>query len=180
MAPTAMIKSTELSFLLLLLAVFLFSQSEGAELKETNMTIYFQDRFAGPNTTTVPITGIPGHLWTFGSFGTVFGIDSPITQGLEGSSEQIARGQGVHVTSALDGSATYVSISIVFMNEEFSSSTLEIQGANYLYVNVRELAVVGGTGQFRYARGFATFETAFLDMKAAYAVIRCNITVEHY
>ncbi|CAK9157989.1 unnamed protein product [Ilex paraguariensis] len=167
--------------ILFLLAMFIGSQSSQADqIKETSMTIYFQDRFAGPNATTVPITGIPGQLWTFGSFGTVFCIDSPITQGLEGSSEQIARGQGVHVTSALDGSATYVSISIVFMNKEFNGSTLEIQGANYLYVNVRELAVVGGTGQFRYARGFATFETAFLDMKAAYAVLRCNITVEHY
>ncbi|CAK9157987.1 unnamed protein product [Ilex paraguariensis] len=166
--------------ILLLLAMFLWSQSEGALLRKTNLTIYFQDRFAGPNATTVPITGIPGHLWTYGSFGTVFCIDSPITEGLEGSSEQLARGHGVHVTSALDGSITYVSISIVFITKESNGSTIQIQGATNQYVKVRELAVVGGTGQFRYARGFATFETAYLDMESAYAVIQCNITMFHF
>ncbi|CAK9157984.1 unnamed protein product [Ilex paraguariensis] len=162
---------TKLS-LLLLLAMFICSQSETAQLKETNMILHFQDWSAGANATVVPVTGIPGHLWSFADFGTIFCTDDPITEGLEGSSAQIARAQGIYVTSALDGSNTHVLISIVFTNKEYNGSTLEIQGSSRQFEKVREVAVVAGTGKFRYARGFATFETVYLDMTIAYAVIR--------
>ncbi|KAA8524702.1 hypothetical protein F0562_011125 [Nyssa sinensis] len=149
-------------------------------LKETKMTLYFQDYSAGPNATVVPVTGIPGKLWSFFGFGTIFVTDDTITEGLDKNSAQIARAQGIYVTSALDGSNTHVLISIVFTNEEYSGSTLEIQGTSRQYDSVREVAVVAGTGKFRYARGHVTFETVYLDMAIAYSVIRCNVTVLHY
>lgn len=84
------------------------------------------------------------------------------------------------MTSALDGSNTHVLISIVFTNSKYNGSTLEVQGASRQIDNVREVAVVAGTGKFRYARGYATFETVYLDMSLAYSVIQCNVTVKHY
>ncbi|CAK9157986.1 unnamed protein product [Ilex paraguariensis] len=53
--------------------------------QETSMAIYFEDRFEGPNATAMPVTGIPGHLWTYASFGTLSCTDVPITEGLSGS-----------------------------------------------------------------------------------------------
>ncbi|KAK3020422.1 hypothetical protein RJ639_047728 [Escallonia herrerae] len=144
------------------------------------MTLYFQDWSGGPNATVVPITGLPGHLWSFHSFGTVFCTDDPITEGLDGKSAKIARAQGMYVTSALDGSNTHVVISVVFTNKEYNGSTLEIQGASRQFDKVREVSVVAGTGKFRYARGYVTFETVYLDMSIAYSVIQCNVTVKHY
>lgn len=144
------------------------------------MTLYFQDWSAGPNATVIPITGLPGRLWSFFSFGTIFCTDDPITEGLDKASPEIARAQGIYVTSALDGSNTHVLISIVFTDSTFNGSTLEVQGASRQIDNVREVSVVAGTGKFRYARGYATFETVYLDMSLAYSVIQCNVTVKHY
>ncbi|XP_059664483.1 dirigent protein 2-like [Cornus florida] len=167
-------------FLLLLLTILICSHSHGVHLKETTMTLHFQDYSAGANATVLPVTGIPGRVWSFFGFGTIFCTDDPITEGLDKSSAQIGRAQGMYVTSAMDGSNTHVLISIVFTNEEFGGSTLEIQGTSRQHDAVREVAVVAGTGKFRYARGYATFETVYYDMEISYAIIRCNVTVMHY
>ncbi|KAA8524703.1 hypothetical protein F0562_011126 [Nyssa sinensis] len=172
MAPKSASRPT-ISFLLLsVLAMFICPMSEGMHLAETKMTLYFQDWSAGHNATVVPVTGIPGKQWSFFSFGTVFATDDLITEGLDESSAEIGRAQGIYVTSALDGSSTHVLISIVFTNEEYGGSTLEIQGTSRQFEKVREVSVVAGTGKFRYARGYVTFETVYLDKAIAYSVIR--------
>ncbi|XP_022843418.1 dirigent protein 1-like [Olea europaea var. sylvestris] len=118
------------------------------------MTLYFQDYSGGPNATVVQITGQPDGLLSFTKFGAIFCTDDPITEEFDPSSAEIARAQGLYVTSALDGTNTHVLISIVFTNEEYKGSTLEIQGSSAQFERVREVAVVGGTGKFRLARGY--------------------------
>lgn len=167
---------TKLSLCFILL-IFTCIQSDAAQLQETKITVYLQDRTRGPNTTVVPIAGIHGKAWTFFSFGTVYCTDDPITEGLEESSAQIGRAQGIFVISSLDGSIAHVLLSLVGTNEEYSGSTIEIQGPSRQLEKAREVAVVGGTGKFRYARGYVTFETVILDLANSYSVIRCNITL---
>ncbi|KAL3509803.1 hypothetical protein ACH5RR_029204 [Cinchona calisaya] len=143
------------------------------------MSMFFQDFAAGPNATVAAVAGIPGKPRRFLEFGSVFVTDDPITEGIELLSPQIARGQGIYVTSSLDGSNTHVLISIAFTNQKYNGSTLEIQGRSVQQANVREVSIVSGTGKFRFARGYATFETVFLDLSIARSVLRCNITVLH-
>ncbi|KAL2521994.1 Dirigent protein 23 [Forsythia ovata] len=169
-----------LSVLLVFLAMFASSEAELGQPKETKMTLYFQDYSGGPNATVVQITGQHDGLLSFIKFGAIFCTDDPITQGFDPSSAEIARAQGLYVTSALDGSNTHVLISIVFTNEEYKGSTLEIQGSSAQFERVREVAVVGGTGKFRLARGYVSFETIHYDSMIYYAVIQCNVTVLHY
>nr|QBA29402.1 dirigent family protein [Panax notoginseng] len=169
---------TKLS-LCFILFIFTCMQSETAQLQEAKiMAVYLQDRTRGPNTTVVPIAGIHGKAWTYFSFGTVYCADDPITEGLEESSAQIGRAQGIFVISSLDGSIAQVLLSLVGTNEEYSGSTIEIQGPSRQLEKAREVAVVGGTGKFRYARGYVTFETVVLDLANSYSVVRCNITLE--
>lgn len=171
----------KLSLLLsLLLAIFILpSQSNHADgLTQTKLTVYFQNRPSGPKATAVAIAGIPGQAWGFGNFGTAFSTDASMTEGLDKSSAQIGRGQGIMVTTAKDGSSLTLLLSIVFTNKEYNGSTLQLQGADHQFENRREVAVVGGTGKFRFARGYATFE-AFRVGKS-HVVSRCNVTVEHY
>ncbi|KAL2248472.1 UNVERIFIED_CONTAM: Dirigent protein 23 [Sesamum indicum] len=162
------------------MALITYSRADLAHSKETKMTLYFQDYSGGPNATVIEITGHPDGLLGFTRFGAIFCTDDPITEGFAESSAQIARAQGLYVTSALDGSNTHVLISIVFTNEEYKGSTLEVQGSSAQFERVREVAVVGGTGKFRLARGYATFETIHYDHTLYYAVIQCNVTVLHY
>ncbi|KAL0311230.1 UNVERIFIED_CONTAM: Dirigent protein 23 [Sesamum angustifolium] len=162
------------------MALITNSRADLGQHKETEMTLYFQDYSGGPNATVIEITGHPDGVLSFTKFGAIFCTDDPVTEGFSESSAQIARAQGLYVTSALDGSNTHVLISIVFTNEEYKGSTLEVQGSSAQFERVREVAVVGGTGKFRLARGYATFETIHYDHALSYAVIRCNVTVLHY
>lgn len=165
---------------LLFLFIFTFSTADLGHPKETQMTLYFQDYSGGPNATVIEIMGQPKEPLSFAKFGAIFCTDDPITKGFDESSAQVARAQGLYVTSALDGSNTHVLISIVFTEESYKGSTLEVQGSSAQFELVREVAVVGGTGIFRLARGYATFETIHYDHALHYAVIRCNVTVLHY
>ncbi|KAE9457884.1 hypothetical protein C3L33_10198, partial [Rhododendron williamsianum] len=262
MAPTS---NTSLAKLFLFLLFAIFSSSSKAydrhQLKETNLTLYFQDFSSGPNATSAIVTGIPGRVWSFSSFGTIFvaddritagpHMDSPqiargqgiyttssldgvnahimfsivftnreyngstleiqgrvfnlasaaetaivggtgkfsfgtifvtddkITAGPDKNSPEVGRGQGIYVTSSLDGANTHVLFSIVFTSKEYNGSTLEIQGRSIQLASVRETSVVGGTGNFRLAKGIATFETIYYDATIFYSVIRCNVTVLH-
>ncbi|CAA2985405.1 dirigent 1-like [Olea europaea subsp. europaea] len=167
--------------LLVYLAMFITSEAELGQPKETKLTLHFQDYSGGggPNATAVQITGQPNGLLSFTKFGAIFCTDDPITQGFDLSSTEIERAQGLYVTSALHGSNTHVLISIVFTNEEYKGSTLEIQGSSAQFERVREVATVGDTGKFHLARGL-TFETIHHDAAIYHAVIQCNVTILHY
>lgn len=149
------------------------------EFKETHMSLFFQDFSAGPNISEVPVAGIAGKLWRFDQFGTVIVTDDRLTAAPSLKSATVGRAQGLVVTSAQDGRNAHVLLSIVFTNKKYNGSTLEIQGTSRQFEPVREVSVVSGTGKFRFARGYATFETYFVVSPNAYSIIRCNVTVQH-
>ncbi|RVW38967.1 Dirigent protein 1 [Vitis vinifera] len=94
------------------------------------------------------VLSVPGKIWSFTSFRTVFVTDDPITEAPDPNSTPVGRGQGMYITSKLDGSTTHVLISIVFTNGQFSGSTLEIQGSSPHFQKYREVFVVSETGGF--------------------------------
>ncbi|PON62212.1 Disease resistance response protein [Trema orientale] len=152
--------------------------TEAQRLNQTNIVFFLQDvASTGPNATVVPVIGITGKAWTFATFGTIFAIDDPITETPSRSSNQVGRAQGMLVTSALDGSNVSVLVSIVFTNREYGGSTLELQGVSRQNERYREVSVVSGTGTFRFARGFAIFETIYYERTISYSIIRCTITL---
>lgn len=167
--------------LLVFLAIFTYVKAGLGHLNETRMTLYFHDYSGDENTTVIEIPAGPsrGPL-DFMKFGAMFCTDDPITEHVEEGSAPVARGRGMYVTSALDGSHTHVLLSVVFIEGGYKGSTLEIQGSSAQMERVREVAVVGGTKNFRLARGYATFETINYDHARGYALIQSNITVLHY
>ncbi|KAL7592737.1 hypothetical protein Lser_V15G34739 [Lactuca serriola] len=175
------IEMTKLPFVIVLVISILtfLKADELGELKRSSMTLYFQDYFGGNNATMKPVT-FSGDAWSFKQFGTIFCTDDPITVTMDQGSAQVGRAQGIYVTSALDGSNTHVLISVVFTNDEFGGSTLEVQGTSKQFERVREVAVVGGTGRFRLARGYVTFETVHIDLSLSYSIIEGNFTIWHY
>ncbi|KAK6918851.1 Dirigent protein [Dillenia turbinata] len=151
-----------------------------AKQTKTNMVFYMHDWQSGNDSTAMPIAGVKSKPWNTVQFGTLFVIDDALTVGLDRASAQVGWAHGVYVNSALDGSDLHLVLSLVFTSKEHNGSTLEIQGADRLFQKYREVSVVSGTGRFRFARGYATLETAFLDLKSADASIRWNLTVLHY
>ncbi|KAM1411595.1 hypothetical protein ACFXTO_024446 [Malus domestica] len=66
-------------------------------------------------------------------------------------------------------------MSLAFTNGQYNGSNLELQGINRQFERVKEVSVVSGTASFRYAKGYATFETVFYDNKTSYSVVWCTI-----
>ncbi|KAF2284938.1 hypothetical protein GH714_032700 [Hevea brasiliensis] len=164
-------KHTSFTSTLLLLAA-MASLVNAGRLVETKMTMYFHGFSSGPNATVVAVAGITGKHWSFTQFGTVLVTDDPITLTPDIRSAPVGRAQGMYATAGLDGINSQVMMSIVFANRVYGGSTLEIQGTSKQFDKVRELSVVSGTGRFRYARGYVTFETYFVDKASVYSVVR--------
>nr|KYP70639.1 hypothetical protein KK1_009862 [Cajanus cajan] len=53
-------------------------------------------------------------------------------------------------------------------------------GRNTVFSAVREMPIVGGSGAFRFARGYAEAKTHTLDLKTRDAVVEYNVYVFHY
>ncbi|XP_057796678.1 dirigent protein 22-like [Salvia miltiorrhiza] len=166
--------------LLLFLAIFTYAKAKRGHLKETKMSVYYQDYSGDRNTTVIEIPGPSTGPLNFSKFGAMFVTDDPITEEIGEGSALIARGRGLAVTTALDGSNAHLLLSVVFIDGDYKGSTLELQGSDPQFEQVREVAVVGGTGKFRLARGYATFETLSYDPVRGHAVIQSNMTLLHY
>ncbi|KAK6919385.1 Dirigent protein [Dillenia turbinata] len=150
------------------------------QFQETNMVIYTQGKFTSPGLTDIPVAGIAGSPWFFTTFGTIYVTDDNITTTIDRNSDMIGHAHGIYVASTLDGSSVYVAMSVWFTSGVYEGSTIELQGTSILEMEFREVAVVSGTGKFRFARGYATWQTAFVDQVNGYGTDRLNITVFHH
>ena len=177
MAPTSL---TTAMPLLLLLAIPICLEAKPHKLKQTNMVFYMQDWESGANTTAIMVAGNPKRRWYILEFGTIFATDDALTESIDRNSTQVGRAHGIYVNSALGGSDLHLLMSLVFTNKEYNGSTLQIQGADRFLHKYREVSVVSGTGKFRFARGYATLETVYLDIPGSNAIIRWNVTFLHY
>ncbi|XP_071724972.1 dirigent protein 8-like, partial [Rutidosis leptorrhynchoides] len=62
--------------------------------------------------------------------------------------------QGFLAVSSQTEISVKMTMNFIFTNGKFNGSTLSILGQNNLSLKVRELSIVGGTGIFRFARGY--------------------------
>ncbi|CAN0927573.1 Dirigent protein 2, partial [Linum grandiflorum] len=59
-------------------------------------------------------------------------------------------------------------------------STISLYGRNAIFDDVREMPVVGGTGVFRFARGYAEARTYKVDTVKFNVVVEYDVYVSHY
>lgn len=163
--------------MLLLISITMMISQANSQGNQTTMVFYLHDVATGPNATVAPVIGINGKVWSYSTFGTIFVIDDPVTLTPNQNSVHVGRAQGLLTAASFDGSNVNVVISIVFNNMQYSGSTLELQGTSRQRENYREISVVSGTGRFRFARGYAAFETAFYDPATTRSIVRLTITL---
>jgi hypothetical protein len=72
-----------------------------------------------------------------------------------------------------------MNMNFVFQAGKYNGSTVAIMGRNAVFNAVREMAVVGGTGVFRMARGYAQARTHTLDLKTGDATVEYNLYIKH-
>ncbi|CAI0406550.1 unnamed protein product [Linum tenue] len=146
--------------------------------KLSHLHFYYHDILSRPSPTAVPIVRPTTNSSTF--FGLVNMFDDLLTVGLEPSSKIVGRAQGFYGFASHSEFAALTAQNFVFVEGKFNGSTLTVMGRNAVLSPVKELPVIGGTGAFRFARGYAEARTRVSDLTNGDAVVEYNIYVYHY
>ncbi|XP_045806181.1 dirigent protein 16-like [Trifolium pratense] len=86
-------------------------------------------------------------------FGTITVIDDVLTSQPELGSQIVGKAQGVYVASSADGSRQMMVFTALFEGGEYGDS-LNFYGLFKIGSTMSRLSVIGGTGKFKYAKGF--------------------------
>ncbi|CAL4911361.1 unnamed protein product [Urochloa decumbens] len=167
---------------LLLLPLLLASTASAVAggKKSTHIKLYWHDVVSGPNPTAVPVARAAVTNTSKTAFGAVVVIDDPLTQGPNlKSSKPLGRAQGTYIGAGKDELSLMMNMNFVFQAGKYNGSTIAIMGRNAAFNAVREMAIVGGTGVFRMARGYAQARTHTLDIKTGDATVEYNLYIKH-
>jgi hypothetical protein len=147
--------------------------------KSTHIKLYWHDVVSGPNPTAVPVAqAAVTNTSTY--FGTLVVIDDPLTEGPDlKSSKPLGRAQGTYIGTGKDELTLMMNMNFVFQAGKYNGSTVAIMGRNPVFNAVREMAIVGGTGVFRMARGYAQARTHTFDLKTLDAIVEYNLYIKY-
>lgn len=148
--------------------------------KLTHLKFYFHDVVSGKNPTAVRVAEAPTTNTSATLFGAIVIIDDPLTLGPDPKSPRLGSAQGFYSTVSQSDVVLLMVQNYVFTAGKFNGSTLSVLGRNAPFAAVRELPVVGGTGRFRFARGFALAKTHFYNATTGDAIVQYNVYVNHY
>ncbi|KAK1300372.1 hypothetical protein QJS10_CPB13g00847 [Acorus calamus] len=108
-------------------------------------------------------------------------MDEPLTEGPNLGSALVGRAEGLYGSASKEEVALVMAFNIVFVGGDYNGSTLAIVGRNTIYSSeVREMAIVGGTGKFRFARGYDRLTTYSFNTTSGDAVVEHNVFVVHH
>uniref|UniRef100_A0A6N2N5X3 Dirigent protein n=1 Tax=Salix viminalis TaxID=40686 RepID=A0A6N2N5X3_SALVM len=148
--------------------------------KLSHLHFYFHDIVSGKNPTAVQIARADMTNTSSTGFGLVAMIDDPLTMRPELSSKLVGRAQGIYASASQNDLGLLMTMNFAFMEGKYNGSTLSVLGRNSVMSTVREMPIVGGSGLFRFARGYAQASTHKFDIKTGDAVVEYNVYVFHY
>ncbi|KAK7336690.1 hypothetical protein VNO77_17236 [Canavalia gladiata] len=154
------------------------------EEKLTHIHFYFHEVFSGPKPSLVlalePLKGKSNAPLPFGSLVV---IENPLTVGPELDSIQVGKAQGSYLSTAhtegVDLELT-MSMTFAFLEGKYNGSSITVLGRNTIASTVREMPIVGGTGAFRFARGFVQAKTIRVNYETGDATVEYNVYVFRY
>ncbi|KAL7125478.1 hypothetical protein ABFS83_14G120100 [Erythranthe nasuta] len=149
--------------------------------KLTTLRFYVQDFVGGGDSPTVwkvAQTNLTDALPS--AFGLVSVLDNLVTSEPEVDSKEVGRIQGIIGLTDFHEKALVMLLNLVFTEGEYKGSTLSVLGRNPLAEETREVPIVGGTGAFRMARGYAVTTTYSNDEAHHHGVIQYDVVVYHF
>ena len=149
----------------------------------THLSFFMHDITSGSNPTAVKVIKGPGSTLTAPTLGMTFGdttvIDDPLTATSSPTSAELGRMQGIYMLASQSGAALMVCANLLLTSGAHNGSTLAVMGRDDTGEDVREIPVVGGTGAFRFARGYALLRTHWLDFATGDATVEYDVYVMH-
>ncbi|XVE68444.1 hypothetical protein DITRI_Ditri09bG0069300 [Diplodiscus trichospermus] len=151
--------------------------------KVTKLHFFLHDTISGKSPSAIKVAH-PNFTTAFnntpGPFGSVYVINDPLTAGPEKTSQVIGSAQGIWVSTGQEVLELVVSMDFGFTQGDFNGSSICLFSRNPIADKERELAVVGGRGKFRMAKGFAKLQTYYFDLTKGNAIVEYHVTVIHY
>jgi len=148
--------------------------------KLSHLHFYFHDIVSGRNPTAVRVAEAPMTNTSLTGFGAVVMMDDPLTTRPELTSKHVGRAQGIYASASQTELGLLMVLNFAFMEGKYNGSSLSVLGRNTVLSAVRELPIVGGSGLFRFARGYAHARTHTFDIGSGDAVVEYNVYVFHY
>ncbi|TYI03247.1 hypothetical protein ES332_A11G323600v1 [Gossypium tomentosum] len=143
--------------------------------KITRLHFYFHDIVDGKHTTAMQIIRLPNKTAT--SFGTTFMVDDLLTEKPKPTSKLVGRAQGIYAFASQIDFGLLMVMNCSFSEGIYNGIAISI-GRNAVLDTVREMPIVGGSGIFRFARGYALAKTVWPN-KNGDAIVEYNVTVVH-
>ncbi|KAI3989532.1 hypothetical protein MKX01_035294 [Papaver californicum] len=148
--------------------------------KLSHFRVYWHDIVGGRNPTSIQVAKAASTSKSATGFGAVAVIDDPLTEGLELSSKLVGRAQGLYASAGINELVALIDMNFAFLVGKYNGSTISIMGRDKVLSEVREMSIVGGSGLFRFARGYVQAQTKILDSKTGDSTVEYNIYVFHY
>ncbi|XP_034689043.1 dirigent protein 7-like [Vitis riparia] len=124
--------------------------------KVTHFQLYWQDVVSGSNATSVTVLeGLNNSTF----FGSVNIIDNSLTVEPNLSSKTVGKSQGLYASTGLEESSLLMVMNFAFTDGKYNGSTFTVVGRNNVNAEVREMPIIGGSGLFRFARGYVLAST---------------------
>ncbi|KFK38685.1 hypothetical protein AALP_AA3G147200 [Arabis alpina] len=146
--------------------------------KLTHFKVYWQDVLSRPNPTSIMIQPPVKNSTTY--FGGISMIDNALTEKVPVNSTVLGQAQGFYAGAAQKELGFLMTMNFVFKTGKYKGSTITILGRNTALSDVREMPIVGGSGLFRFARGYVEARTKYLNLKNGDATVEYNCYVLHY
>lgn len=157
-----------------------FKNLDHAKQKLTHLHFFFHDNVSGKNATVVRIAQ-PINAFKPPTFGRLNMVDNLLTEGPNPTtSKPVGRAQGLYGTASQEEPALLMVFNFFFTGGDYNGSSLTVLGRNPVLNPVREMAVIGGTGVFRLARGFVTAKTYSFNSTTLDAIVEYNVAAIHY
>ncbi|KAE8802677.1 dirigent protein 1-like [Hordeum vulgare] len=160
---------------------------------DTHLHFYMHDAYGGPRpTAALIVTGrepLPllsddsaaGPEATSSSsprrFGDIAVMNNALTEGPERGSARVGTAQGFTVRVAEHGAVNDLSLHLVFEAGEYGGSSLAVKGRVDTGAVVRESIIVGGTGRFRFATGYALSRSYDYDITSG-GIVEIDVYVQ--
>ncbi|KAL7156461.1 hypothetical protein ABFS83_02G010900 [Erythranthe nasuta] len=147
----------------------------------TTLQFYFHDKLSGHNPSAIRIAQ---SSQTNNNSSTLFGmlmmVDDPLTVGPDPESKIVGRARGMYGSAGQTDFGFIMVLSYGFLDGIYDGSSFSMLSINPVMQPVREMAIVGGTGLFRLARGYAIAHTYMADAATGDAVVGYNVTIATY
>jgi hypothetical protein len=203
MASLPAILGAAAAFLLAVVAYICSSDTAGSSTATTHLHFFMHDDYTGPRPTAarivagrslLPASSLPSDggddnatetsttlsrlLSSPRQFGDVVVLNNALTEGPGGDSARVGTAQGFAVRVSEGGIVSHLTMHMVLDAGEHQGSSVTANGRIDMDATVRESVVIGGTGKFRFARGYMLTRNYDYDL-ARGGVVEIDVYVQH-